>query len=468
MPGPVKTRFAPSPTGLLHVGNVRTALFNALLAWREGGVFLLRIEDTDRERSRQAFDRALREDLRWLGLDWQEGPEAAGGNGPYHQSERGEVYAGLYQRLLAEGWAYPCFCSPQELEMARKAQRAAGQPPRYTGKCARLDPDEAHRRVAAGEPHTLRFRVPADRTIEFDDLVRGPQRFPGAEIGDFIIRRADGGAAFFFCNAVDDALMGVTHVLRGEDHITNTPRQLLVAEALGLEAPRYGHISMIVGDDGAPLSKRHGASALADLRAAGYLPLAVLNHLARLGHTYTEDALLPPEGLVAGFAVERLGRAPARYDDRQLLHWQQRAVEAADGAALWQWMGEAVQRRVPGAQREAFIEAVRPNVLFPEDAERWARVLCEDGLEVTPEAEAVIAETGPAFFQDAAAALAEGPDDFKAFADAVKARTGAKGKGLFLPLRAALTGQTGGPEMAAVFSLLGAERVRRRLEAAGG
>lgn len=463
-----KTRFAPSPTGQLHLGNVRTALFNALLAWRDGGTFLLRVEDTDRERGRDEYDQALRRDLRWLGLDWQEGPEVDGGHGPYHQSQRGGVYAERYRQLEEDGHVYPCFCTAQELEMSRKAQRSAGQAPRYSGKCANLSAEEARARMEAGESYTLRFRVPRGRTVEFDDLVRGPQRFASDDIGDFIVRRADGSAAFFFCNAVDDALMGVSHVLRGEDHITNTPRQILILEALGLPAPKYGHIALIVGADGAPLSKRHGARSLGELREAGYLPLALVNHLARLGHKYDEDVPYPIGELAERFSEQRLGRAPARYDDQQLLFWQRRTLEALDVGSLWSWMGAAVHDLVPTGQRDAFVAAVRPNVTFPEDALHWARVLFTDTMEPSEKAREVVAEAGPVFYREAVAALSEHPDDFKAFADAVKARTGAKGKGLFLPLRAALTGETGGPEMGEVLPLLGAERAHRRLADCAG
>ena len=206
----VKTRFAPSPTGEMHLGNLRTALFNALYARREQGVFLLRIENTDAERSKPEFEQALMDDLRWLGLDWQEGPEAGGSHGPYHQSARAETYDRYYQALEAGGGCYPCFCGETQLKLARKAQRAAGQPPRYAGTCAHLSEQEVAQKLAAGGRPTLRFRVPRGQQVEFDDEVRGPQRFNSDEIGDFIIRRSDGTPAFFFTNAIDDALMGVT------------------------------------------------------------------------------------------------------------------------------------------------------------------------------------------------------------------------------------------------------------------
>ena len=262
----IVTRFAPSPTGALHLGNARTALFNYLLARRAGGRFILRIEDTDLERSTDAYLTALVDDLRWLGIDWQEGPGIGGPAAPYRQSERSTLYADFQERLIVTGAAYPCYCTPSELELSRKAMLAAGKPPRYAGTCRELTAAQRRDRAARGLAATLRFRVHHGAEVAFDDFVHGPQRFATDEIGDFIVRRADGSAAFFFCNAVDDALMGITHVLRGADHLTNTPRQILVLGALGLQAPAYGHVSLIVGEDGAPLSKRHGAASLADLR----------------------------------------------------------------------------------------------------------------------------------------------------------------------------------------------------------
>lgn len=463
----IKTRFAPSPTGRLHLGNVRTALFSALLARRHGGVFLLRIEDTDAGRSREGFRRDLEEDLRWLGLDWDEGPGAEAGNGPYLQSRRQEIYAGQYARLVEQGRAYPCFCSDEALQRARKAQLAAGQAPRYPGTCAALSPQEVEARLAAGARPSLRFRVPPGGRVEFVDLVRGPQSFETDHIGDFIIRRSDGTPAFFFANAVDDALMGVTHVLRGEDHIANTPRQLLLLQALGLKAPAYGHIALIVGADGAPLSKRHGAQSLGELRAAGYLPAAVLNYLARLGHRYDSDRLLDLTDLAEGFELQRLGRAPARHDAAQLHHWQREAVAGLDTAGLQAWLeANAALDPVPGPQRRDFVEAVRDNLVLPEDAAFWAAQLLVDPPAVSAEARALMAETGAEFFRRAAELLPAEANDFKAYAQAVGRATGTRGRALFMPLRAALTGRLHGPELARVFPLIGSERARRRLLAA--
>lgn len=460
-----KTRFAPSPTGFIHLGNARTSLFNALLARKEEGVFLLRIEDTDQERSREEFVHALQEDLWWLGLHWHEGPHVDGEHGPYKQSEREAVYRAYYEQLEASGQVYPCFCSEQELKLARKIQVNAGQPPRYSGKCAHLSPEQVQEKLAQGLQPTLRFRVPSGRSVEFQDLVRGRQVFKTDDIGDFIIRRADGSAAFFFSNAIDDALMGVTHVLRGEDHITNTPRQLLLLEALELRTPQYGHISLIVGHDGAPLSKRHGSRSLRELRGTGYFADAVNNYLARLGHYYEQEEFMDLAQLAANFDIGRLGKAPARYDAHQLLHWQHQALARASGAEIWDWMGPEVHELVPPEHQQEFVEAVRPNISFPDQAVRWAQVIYTDPLNLHDDAREIVAEAGTCFFRHALEALEAHPADFKAFANAVKAKTGKKGKGLFMPLRVALTGESGGPEMTRLMPLLTPERLRRRLEA---
>ena len=468
----LKTRFAPSPSGLLHLGNARTALFNHLLARASGGGLLLRIEDTDAERSEERYIQALVCDLRWLGLHWNEG-EGAGdddGDSRCRQSDRGDIYASHYQRLQQQDLAYPCFCSADELARVRRSQQRAGQPPRYSGACARLSVDEVeqhrHQSEQDGEAPTLRFRVPVGAEVRFTDLVRGEQLFKTRDIGDFIIRRGDGSAAFFFSNAVDDALMGVTHVLRGEDHLTNTPRQLLLLEALALTAPAYGHISLIVGDDGKPLSKRHGSRSLADLREAGYRPEAVVNYLARLGHRYQDEGLLDDEALASGFALSALGRAPARHDPAQLLRRQREALERCTPEQAWDWMAAAVQQRVPAEQRQAFVEAILPNISFPHEAADWAELLY--GALPTPEAEvaAVISGAGGEFFNAALAAVSDGPIEFKALSSAVKAATGAKGKQLFQPLRASLTGRLHGPEMGRLVALIPAQSLIDRLRAA--
>lgn len=454
-PAPFKSRFAPSPTGLLHLGNVRTALFNWLIARREQGVFMLRIEDTDAARGHEKYAQALETDLRWLGLDWQEGPHL--------QSQRGAVYALYFDTLEKNGHTYPCFCSETELEIARKTALAAGRPPRYTGRCRKLSAGDIAARRAEGRPETQRFHVADGHFVEFEDRVRGPQRFATADIGDFVIRRSDGTPAFFFCNALDDALMGVTLVLRGEDHLTNTPRQILLLQALHLAVPEYAHIALVVGDDGAPLSKRSGGKSVQELREQGFLPLAVDNYLARLGHTYESNALFDLATLAADFDSARLHRAPAHFDAQHLLHWQREAVRAADAATLWEWMAGS-SALVPEAERTAFVEAVRGNVVFPPDALHWAQVIYGPELSVSPAAHAAVRAAGEKFYGITRSALKEHGTDFKALSQKVKQETGFSGKLLFQPLRAAFTGELDGPEMVKLLPLIGRVRAERRLE----
>lgn len=461
-----RTRFAPSPTGALHLGNARTALFNWLLARAEGGEFVLRLEDTDAERSTAEHAEALGADLRWLGLDWDAGPDRDDGRGPYRQSERSDVYSQYYARLREKGKVYPCYCTSEELEASRRAQRARGEPPRYAGRCRHLTDADRAAFEAEGRPATLRFRVEPGE-VAFDDLVRGPQSFQGEEIGDFIIARSDGTPAFFFVNAVDDALMGVTRVLRGEDHLTNTPRQLMILDALGLPAPEYGHISLLVGDDGAPLSKRNGSASLAELREAGYFPEAVVNHLARLGHHDPDDdgRLLALDELAGRFGSAHLVRSPARHDPAQLDHWNAEAIHHADPERLWAWLAPALETPVPAERRDEWLAAVQPNLAERADGEAWARV-CFGEPETSEAAAEAIQAADPALWGAAETALDAHGADFSAVSGAVKAETGLKGKGLFLPLRAALTGRTSGPELGPLLALIGTEAARHRLRAA--
>src|SRR5579863_1739472 len=345
---PSVTRFAPSPSGELHLGNVRTALFNLLLARHGAGRFLLRIEDTDRERSSEAHSAALLADLRWLGIEWDAGPDREDARGPYRQGLRAALYERYLRQLQEQAAVYPCFCSPLELSVARRAQLAAGRPPRYAGTCRDLSRQQ-------GTPATLRFRVPAGQHLRFVDLVHGPQDFLSDDIGDFVVRRADGSAAFFFSNAVDDATMGVTRVLRGDDHLANTPRQLLLLAALGLPAPAYGHLALLLGADGTPLSKRHGALSVREYRERGYLPVALLNQLFRLGHSTPLHGLLTLEEMAQAFDTARLGRAPAHFDEQQLRVWQKGAVHQLSAQAAREWLAAVLPHGLEARASADFI-----------------------------------------------------------------------------------------------------------------
>jgi nondiscriminating glutamyl-tRNA synthetase len=453
---PVSTRFAPSPTGSLHLGNARTAFFSHLWARKSGGRFILRIEDTDVERSQLRFRDELMAEMRWLGLDWDEGPDIGGPSAPYSQAERGELYRSLFAQLEGSGRAYPCYCTVEELDLSRKLQRMSGKPPRYAGTCRNLGPEQRAEREARGLKPTLRFAVPSDQIIEFTDVVHGPQRFASSDIGDFIIRRDDGTSAFFFCNAVDDSVMGVTQVLRGDDHLTNTPRQLMVLDALGLRRPGYGHVGLLVGADGAPLSKRHGSTSAQEFRERGFLPAAILNHLFRLGHTSDVDGWLSAADMPAHFHPEHLGRAPARFDESQLVHWQKETLDRMSAAQVATWLG--------CDDSADFVELVRHNVVLPADAGAWRAVLRGDLAPLKGDEQRVIETAGADFFTAAAAAYAQSNCDLKMLTKILKERTGRKGADLYMPLRVALTGQAHGPELAALLKIIPPDLARRRLE----
>jgi len=455
---PVVTRFAPSPTGELHLGNARTALFSLLLARRSAGRFVLRVEDSDAARTTPEHVAALERDLNWLGLEWDEGPGRSGANGPYRQSERGGIYAPLLEQLEREARAYPCFCSAADLELSRRAQLASGRPPRYAGTCAALDAGQRAARLAAGARATLRFRIPAGRTLRFDDLVHGPQQMDCAHLGDFVIRREDGTAAFFFANAVDDSLMQVTQVLRGEDHLANTPRQLLVLEALRLRAPRYGHLPLLTGADGTPLSKRNGALSVRELRAAGYAALAINNLLFRLGHSSGEHGSLALAAMAERFDPRHLQRASAQFDPVQLRHWQGLWVRTLSPAAALEWLGPFLPEDMPPARRASSVAALLPNIVAAREVADWLPVLVGGELQFDSEARAAASAAGAEFFRAMAAAVGEAPD-----LNALRKASGLKGAAFYMPLRAALTGRLHGPELAPLLRAMSPQLVRERL-----
>jgi glutamyl-tRNA synthetase len=463
MSPPPVTRFAPSPTGELHLGNARTALFNLLLARHAGGRFLLRIEDTDTERSLETHLHALLGDLRWLGIEWDAGPDREDALGPYRQSQRGALYAGYFAQLEKHGAVYPCFCTPLELDLARRAQLSAGRPPRYAGTCRDLTAEECARRSAKGVPATLRFRVPAGGRVEFVDLVHGPQSFATDDIGDFVVRRADGSAAFFFSNAVDDVSMGVTLALRGEDHLTNTPRQLLLLGALSLSAPAYGHMALMVGADGAPLSKRHGATSVREYRERGYQPLALLNQLFRLGHSSALHGLLSLGEMARGFDPGHLGRAPARFDEQQLTVWQKDAVHHLTPEAARGWLQGVLPPTLDEHSASAFVGAILPNLVLPGDARPWVDIVFGGPPALEEGGEALVREAGAGYFAAAAAAAAASGNDLAAIAGAVRAATGRQGRELYMPLRLALTGRAHGPELAPLLKAMPPGAARERL-----
>ncbi len=460
----MRLRFAPSPTGQLHVGNARTALFNWLLARGAGGQFVLRIEDTDAERSTRESERGIVEDLRWLGLEWDEGPEHGGDHGPYRQSERLALYRSYADELLASGRAYRCFCTAPQLEAERQAALAAGLPPRYSRRCRSIPPDEARQRVQGGEPAAVRFRVEEGPDVEFHDLVRGLVTFSRDVIGDPVIVRSDGWPAYNFAVVIDDALMKITHVIRGEDHVSNTPRQLLLYEALGWTPPRFAHLALVMGPDHSPLSKRHGATSVREFRERGYLPEALVNHLALIGWSPGSDQeLLPIDELAKRFRLEDVGKSAGVFDPDKLSWVNRHYLKACDPVRLADlslpYFEHAGWARLPvsPAARE-FLTAIVPPAAASVDRledvpDRLRFLFAYDGAMVD---EAVRAELAEPAAREVVQALADeltrsprltDREAFRALAGRVKDRTKQKGRALFHPIRVALTGAPSGMEL---------------------
>ena len=460
----MRVRFAPSPTGKLHVGNARTALFNWLLARGQGGTFVLRIEDTDTERSTPESEAGIVDDIRWLGLTWDEGPDVGGPHGPYRQSERAELYARYAQQLLDSGRAYYCFCSREQLEAERTAALAGGRPAHYAGTCRRLTRDQANARVAAGETPAIRFRIPENHEVRFTDAVRGEVRFHTDVIGDPIIVRAEGTPAYNFAVVVDDALMGVTQVIRGEDHISNTPRQILLYEALGFTAPAFAHLALVMGPDHTPLSKRHGATSVGEFRSKGYLPEALVNYLALIGWSPGNDEeLLPLDEMARRFSLADVGLSAGVFDEEKLAWVNRHYLKAAAPERLvaltlpyFEAAGLALR---PDAEGLAYLASVitiataavdrldqvpaRLHTLFSFDA---AAALADEAIRAEMASDAARAVV-TALAEELAAEPRLDRETFRAVAGRVKTKSGQKGKLLFHPIRIALTGRAEGPEL---------------------
>lgn len=463
--GKVRVRFAPSPTGFLHVGGVRTALYNWLFARHHGGTFILRIEDTDVERSTEESVQAILESLAWLGLNWDEGP--------IRQAERMALYRAAAERLLEEGRAYWCVCTPEELEARRKEALAAGHSPRYDGRCR----DRGHR--GAGRPAALRIRTEAEGQTVVEDLIHGPVTFQNVDLDDFILLRSDGIPTYNFAVVVDDAEMGITHVIRGDDHIPNTPRQIQVYRHLGLPLPRFAHIPLILGADRARLSKRHGATSVIAYREMGYLPEAVVNYLARLGWSYGDQEIFSVEELIRHFTLEKVGNTAAVFDQGKLDWLNAQYLRVADPARLagllaehWVFAGvppEAVTA-TDRAWRAAVVVAFRERAKTLRELAESSRFLFDVPVPMDPEAAAThhTAEA-TALLRELLPRLTALPA-FTAAALEACYRGFAEEKGIKLgvvaqPTRVALTGRTVSPPLFEVMALLGRDRALARLHA---
>jgi len=438
----IRLRFAPSPTGRIHVGNVRTALLNWLFAIREGGQVLLRIDDTDLARSTKEFEQGIEDDLTWLGLKWQERA---------NQSHRFDVYEKAAAKLKQTGLLYPCYETEEELDRRRKIAQATGKPPVYDRAALKLTEADRARLEAEGRKPHWRFKLSGARK-DWVDLVRGPQSIDTASLSDPVLIREDGAFLYTLPSVVDDIDFKITHIVRGEDHVTNSGVQIEMFEALGGDVPAFGHFPLLVGADGGALSKRIGSLGVGELAAEGYEPMAVLSHLAKIGTSDPVEARLTIEQLAAEFAFEKIGRAPARFDPEELKRVNAAVLHQLDYAVVKERLA-----KLEADRGEAFWNAVRANIQLLPQARQWAHIV--DGP-----IEPFISDR--AFAAAALEALPGGAYDansWSAFTGAVKEKTGAKGKALFMPLRQALTGLDHGPEMAALFALIGEEKARKRL-----
>jgi len=491
----VRVRFAPSPTGWLHVGGARTAYFNWLFARQNAGALVLRIEDTDVVRSTATSEAGVLGDLAWLGLDWDEGPDCGGTFGPYRQSERLGLYRERADHLVERSLAYPCYCTDAELEVRRAAALAAGRPPHYDGRCRTLSAAERAAFIAEGRAASVRYAVPP-RDWDLEDRVRGRVRFPAGMVGDFVLLRSNGLPTYNFACAVDDAAMQITHVIRAEEHLANTPRQLMLYDAFGQEPPQFAHAPLILNRDRTKMSKRDGEAAVAvgDYRRSGYLPQALLSYLVLLGfHPGDDREILSRAELLEAFTLDRIGSSGSVFDPDKLrwvnahyLHhasgaelkgWIERELDAHDDMQPPMW-AEAYQQLIGSIAPqmiERALEIVRGNLTTLDDAPRELGYLLApiDPDAFDPDAQQALASNGAAevcsAFAEALAALAQWrADAIKSALQQVGADLGVKGKSLFQPVRAALTGRTHGPELPVLAEFIDRDRCIERLRRAEG
>lgn len=473
----VRVRYAPSPTGHLHIGNARTALFNYLFARHNGGDFIIRIEDTDQKRNIERGEESQLENLEWLGIDWDEGPDKPGKFGPYRQSERVDIYDSMIDQLMLSNHAYKCYCTEEELEAEREAQRARGEMPHYGGRCAHLTPSQQAEFEAQGREAVIRFRVPRGETYSFEDIVKGPISFEADSVGgDFIIRKRDGFPTYNFAVVVDDHLMGITHVLRGDDHIANTPKQMMIYEAFEWTTPEFGHMTLIINSEtGKKLSKRDAniLQFIEQYRDLGYLPEAMFNFITLLGWSPVgEEEIFSRAELIEMFDPERLSKSPAAFDQKKLEWINNQYMKATDAQTILEMAAKhlVAAGRIPAEPDEATREWVTKLVsLYKEQMSYAAEIVplsemfFTEHFELSEEEEAILAgEHVPVVLN----AFKEKLPEIEPFAEAgilaaikaVQKETKVKGKNLFMPLRIAVSGEMHGPEIGKMIELMGREK----------
>lgn len=480
-----RVRFAPSPTGALHIGGARTAIYNWAFARATGGTFVLRIDDTDAERSTPENTAQILRSMQWLGVDWDEGPQVGGPYGPYFQTQRADRYADALERMKVNGAAYPCFCSAEELEAKREIARAGEGPTGYDRTCRGIDSADAFARIAAGEPHVWRLAVPADRgDIMVDDIVRGETSFPASAMDDFVLVRSDGTPTYNFATVVDDADMEITHVIRGDDHLSNTPRQILVFEALGHEVPRFAHLSMIWGADGKKLSKRHGATSVEAFRDEGYLPEAILNYVALLGWSLDgETTIISRDTLTREFSLDRISKNPAIFDFEKLEWMNGVYIRDLSPAVLAErmlpWLVEAGLTSAGDYEsRPEWYESLVP--LIAERAKRMTDIppalafIFSDAVTLDPVSaeKALGSDEARAALAGAAEALGSVPtwdhDTIESTLRELAVTLEVKPKVLFQAVRVAVTGSTVSPPLFESLAVLGRDASVSRMRSALG
>lgn len=478
----VRVRFAPSPTGYLHIGNARTALFNWLFAHKHKGSFILRVEDTDIARSKKTYTQQLMSDLRWLKMNWDEGPDIGGGFGPYKQSNRLKIYRRAAESLLRKGKVYRCYCSEEELEARRKEALRQGRPPRYDNRCRNLTSRQIADFESRGIKECLRFKVP-DRTIIFNDLVKGEVSFDLGLIGDFVIMKSDMQPAFNFAVTVDDWLMKITHVIRGEDHISNTPRHLLLFDGLGAKAPAFAHMPMTLASGGTRLSKRAGAMSIAEYRHLGYLPEALINYLVLLGWSPKNDReIFSRDELIKEFDLSGITKANAVFDEKKLRWFGGQYIRKADLDRLTNLAIGYLKREdfIKGAISEEKYEwikkitaAVRDHLSCVSEIADYVDIFFKERIEIADNEKGFIEDQqGQEVLKAAIEVLGELDEltssNFNRFIRTLQDKTGVKGKSLYLPIRIAITGKAHGPELNLVLPILEKrtclERIKRAIK----
>lgn len=478
----VRTRFAPSPTGYLHVGGARTALYSWLYAKATGGDFIVRVEDTDQARSTEESLKMVLSDLKWLGMDWDEGPEVGGDYGPYKQSERKSIYQEHADRLLKDGRAFHCFCSDEELEAKKEKAMKEGLNPHYDGTCRDLDKADVEKRLAAGEKAVVRFKVPKVEEYIHHDIVRGEVRWPADMVGDFVVIRSNGMPVYNFCCAIDDALMDITHVLRAEEHLNNSLRQIMLYEAFSYPLPKFGHLSIILGEDKKKLSKRHGATSVHEYKEKGYLQEALNNFLTLLGWSSPKgDEVMSLEEILAQFDIDRFKAASAVFDEAKMKWMNATHLRALPNQELWGRVSEFLKSEgLDPAKEEAWqdidwqsraLELYKPRMETLKDAIANFTFLSEEKFEISEKgADALTWDSSKAVVEKWKELLSDtnkdfiSSEEFGEMQNQVKESCGVKGKHLFMPLRVAAIGVPSGADLTELVPLIPRENLIKRAE----